>query len=218
MLPEISQIMLILAVSLSFLPQIIYWWKQLAENKSYMVISIFWTINGILYLPDIFQWKWYVPITDQVTLFYNLFDAPLICLIFYYAFEKRIFLFLIASFFMFESIIIVWKGFNMDANTINIGVGCLLCLILNIWGISRYLKKVKHSDGETVLAFVFAGFIFYYGLCVDIVLLSKYLNLSGKQRNYILLINYTSIFLATILISFGFWKYARPSYDNQQIA
>ena len=217
-LTKIGQLMLILSVFLSFLPLIIYWCKRLAENKSYMVISIFWMINGILYLPDIFNWAWYVPITDHITLYYNLFDAPIICLIFYYAFNKRLFLYLIVSFLIFEGLVISWKGFNAESNSINIGVGCLLCLIMNMWGINGYLKKVKHTESETVLVYVFAGFIFYYGLCVDIVLLSKYLNLSGTQRNYMLLINYTAIFLATVLISYGFWKYAKPPFDKNAIS
>jgi hypothetical protein len=61
--------------------------------------------------------------------------------------------------------------------------------------------------------FVFAGFIFYYGLCVDIVLISRYLKLNIIQGNAIMLINYIAILVATVLISFGFFKYAHPSND-----
>jgi len=212
-LPGLTQLILLLAVPLSFLPLIIYWCKQLAENKSYMVISIFWMINGILYLPDIFHWNWYEPVTLRIILFYNLIDAPIICIIFYYAFEKKIFLQLIPAFMVFEAGVIAWKGFNMHSNNIIIGVGSLLCLILNIWGISKYLKKVKHAAEDTVLVFVFAGFIFYYGLCVDIVLISRYLKLNIIQGDAIMLINYIAILVATVLISFAFFKYAHPSKD-----
>jgi hypothetical protein len=109
--------------------------------------------------------------------------------------------------------VISWKGFNIDSNNIIIGVGCLLCLCLNIWGIIRYVKKVKHTAEETVLIFVFAGFIFYYGLCVDIVLISRYLKLTLIQGDSIMLINYIAILVATVLISFGLFKYAHPSKD-----
>jgi hypothetical protein len=200
-----------MSVILSFVPLVIYWWKRLAENKAYMVIAIFWMLNGLLYLPDIFHWNWYEPVTFRILLLYNLIDAPLICLIFYYAFEKKIFLQLILAFIVFEVGVISWKGFNIDSNNIIIAVGCLLCLVLNIWGIIKYLKKVKHTDNETVLVFVFAGFIFYYGLCVDILLISRFLKLTFIQGDSIMLINYIAIFLATVLISFGFWKYASPS-------
>lgn len=200
-----------MSVILSFVPLVIYWWKRLAENKAYMVIAIFWMLNGLLYLPDIFHWNWYEPVTFRILLLYNLIDAPLICLIFYYAFEKKIFLQLILAFIAFEVGVISWKGFNIDSNNIIIAVGCLLCLVLNIWGIIKYLKKVKHTDNETVLVFVFAGFIFYYGLCVDILLISRFLKLTFIQGDSIMLINYIAIFLATVLISFGFWKYASPS-------
>jgi len=212
-LPGITQMILLMAVTLSFLPLIIYWWKRLAENKAYMVVAIFWMLNGILYLPDIFHWNWYEPITFRILLLYNLIDAPIICLIFYYAFEKKIFLHLILYYIVFEALVISWKGFNIDSNNIIIGVGCLLCLCLNIWGIIRYVKKVKHTAEETVLIFVFAGFIFYYGLCVDIVLISRYLKLTLIQGDSIMLINYIAILVATVLISFGLFKYAHPSKD-----
>jgi hypothetical protein len=212
-LTAITKLTLLLAVSLSFLPLIIYWWKRLAENKAYMVISIFWMLNGILYLPDIFHWNWFEPVTLRILLLYNLIDAPIICLIFYYAFGKKIFLHLILAFIAFEAVIITWKGFNLDSNNIIIAVGCLLCLLLNIWGIINHLKKVKHTEEESVLIFVFAGFIFYYGLCVDIVLISRYLKLTLIQGDSIMLINYVAILVATILISFGLFKYATPSKD-----
>jgi hypothetical protein len=202
-----------MAVPLSFVPLLIYWWKRLAENKAYMVICIFWMINGILYLPDIFHCNWYEPVTLRILFLYNLVDAPIICLIFYYVFEKRIFLNLILSFIAFEAAIIGWKGFNMVSNNIIIAIGSLLCLILNIWGISKYLKKVKHTDEDIVLVFVFAGFIFYYGLIVDIVLISRYLKLTFIQGDAVMLINYIAILVATVLISFGLFKYANPSKD-----
>ena len=212
-LTAITQFILFLAVPLSFLPLIIYLWKRLAENKAYMVISIYWMINGILYLPDIFHCNWYEPVTFRILLLYNLIDAPIVCLIFYYAFERKIFLRLILSFIAFEAVVIIWKGFNVESNNIIIAIGSLLCLILNIWGISKYFKKVKHTDEETVLIFVFAGFIFYYGLIVDIVLVSRWLKLTFMQGDSIMLINYVAILVATVLISFGLIKYASPSND-----
>ena len=79
-----------------------------------MVISIFWMINGIIYAPEIFNWQWYVPVDEEITLYYNLMDAPLILLVFYYAFEKKIFLYITLSFIAFEAIVISLTGFNHD--------------------------------------------------------------------------------------------------------
>jgi hypothetical protein len=212
-LSDMTRLILLLAVPLSFLPLIIYWWKRLAENRAYMVIAIFWMINGILYFPDIFHWNWYEPVTLRILLLYNLIDAPIICLIFYYVFQKRLFLYIILAFVAFEAAIIAWKGFNLQSNNIIIAIGSLLCLGLNIWGISKYLKKVKPTREDSVLIFVFAGFIFYYGLIVDIVLISRYLKLTFTQGDPLMLINYSAILVATVLISFGLIKYASPTDD-----
>lgn len=215
LLPGIIQLMSVLAVVLCFFPLIIYSWKRLVTNKSYMVITIFWTINGILYVPEIFQWQWYRSATDLITLYYNLIDAPLVLLIFYYAFGNKLFLYLIALFAGFETVMIIWKGFNFDSDNIIIGIGSLLGLVMNIWGITKYFKKVEHTDAETVLVFVFAGFIFYYGLFA-VVYQYNYLRDSGAQKPYVQLINYSAVCLATGLISFGFWKFAHTEYLEER--
>ena len=204
----------IIAVTLSFVPLVLYWWKKLAPDKSYFAISIFWTINGILYAPEIFHWNWYQAVTNQITLFYNLVDAPLIILIFYSVFRKKFFLFLLMAFIMFEGLMIAWKGFNFDSNNIIIGVGSLICLILNIWGISKYFMKMQHTDTENVLVFVYAGFIFYYGLFA-VVYNYNYLRISGPELPYVIFVNYLAICLATSLISYGFWKYAYTNYKDE---
>ena len=214
LLPGINQLLSILAVSLSFLPLILYWWKKLAVDKAYMVISIFWTINGILYTPEIFHWDWYLVATNQITLFYNLIDAPMIFLIFYYIFRKKIFLILIPVFVLFETIMIAWKGFNFDSNNYIIGLGSLICLILNIWGLSKYFMKVEHTERENALVFVYAGFIFYYGLFA-VIFNYNYLQTSGPQKPYVEFVNYSAICLANLLISFGFWKYAHTEYQDE---
>jgi hypothetical protein len=180
-----------------------------------MVISIFWTINGILYIPEIFHWQWYYAVTDQITLYYNLIDGPLIFLTFYYAFGNKFFLILIPVFALFETIMIAWKGFNFASNNVIIGIGSLICLIMNVWGISKYFKKVEHTDAETALVFIFAGFIFYYGLFA-VVYRYSYILESVKEKPYIQVINYLSICLCTGLISYGLWKYAHTEYLEER--
>jgi hypothetical protein len=214
LLPGINLLMSILAVSLSFLPLILYLWKRLAADKTYTVICIFWTINGILYIPEIFHWDWYKEATDQITLYYNLIDAPLIFLVFYYAFRKKIFLYLIYAFVVFEAVMIAWKGHNFVSNNVIIGLGSLICLILNFWGTSKYFMKIEHTDPENVQVFVFAGFIFYYGLFA-VVYYYNYLRKSGPELPYVWFINWISICIANMLISYGFWKYAHTEYRDE---
>jgi hypothetical protein len=211
----IIQVMGIVAVIFSFLPLILYLFNGLAENKSYMVISIFWMINAIIYAPEIFHWQWYVPVDEQITLYYNLIDAPLILLIFYYAFEKKVFLFIILSFIFFEAVVIFLTGFNMTSNDIIIGVGSLLCLGLNIWGINKYFRQLNYTATEKAFLFIFAGFIFYYGLCVDLIYIFKFFHFNTGQKKYGVLINYTTMVLSTGLISYGLGKFAHPEYKKE---
>jgi len=213
-LAAIVHVLGILALFFSFLPLILYWFKGLAENKAYMVISIFWMINAIIYAPEIFHWQWYVAVDEQITKYYNLFDAPLILLIFYYAFEKKIFLFMILSFAVFEAIVIMFTGFNMTANDIIIGVGSLLCLGLNLWGINKFFRQINHTASEKSYMFIFAGFIFYYGLCVDLIYIFKFFHFSSSEKLYQALINFTAMILSTGLISYGFYTYDRTEYSN----
>jgi hypothetical protein len=205
-----------LAVFFSFLPLILYWIKGLAENKAFMVIAIFWMINGIIYAPEIFHWQWYVPVDEQITLYYNLTDAPLILLIFYYAFEKKIFLHIILIFIAFEALVITITGFNLASNDIIVGADCLLCLILNVWGMNKYFKQINHTAIEKAYLFIFAGFIFYYGLCIDLIYLFKFFHFSPAQKQYEALINYTAMVIATGLISYAFYKFAPPSYNQRE--
>jgi hypothetical protein len=213
-LSGIVHVLGITALFFSFLPLIIYWYKGLAENKAYMVISIFWMINAIIYAPEIFHWQWYVAVDEEITKYYNLFDAPLILLVFYYAFEKKIFLFMILSFIAFEAIVIILTGFNMTSNDIIIGIGSLLCLGLNLWGINKYFRQINHTASEKAYMFIFAGFIFYYGLCVDLIYIFKFFHFSRAQKQYQNLINFTAMILSTGLISYAFSKYAGPDYDK----
>jgi hypothetical protein len=215
-LSEIVHVLGIMALFFSFLPLILYWYKGLAENKAYMVISIFWMINAIIYAPEIFHWQWYVAVDEQITKYYNLFDAPLILLIFYYAFEKKIFLFMILSFIVFEAAVITFTGFNMTSNDIIIGAGSLLCLGLNLWGINKFFRQINHSASEKAYMFIFAGFIFYYGLCVDLIYIFKFFNFNRGQKQYQALINFMAMILSTGLISYGFCTYAPSEYNQAQ--
>ena len=183
-----------------------------------MVISIFWMINAIIYAPDIFHWQWYIPVDEQITLYYNLFDAPLILLIFYYTFEKNIFLYFILAFAIFEAIVIFLTGFNLRSNDIIIGVGSLLCLGVNIWGINKYFRKINHTDTEKAYLCIFAGFIFYYGICVDLIFIFNFFHFSRGQKIYQNLINYAAMVFSTGLICYGFYKYGPvQSKENENV-
>ncbi|HEY4967985.1 MAG TPA: hypothetical protein VII28_16375 [Puia sp.] len=216
MLPVLNLLISILAVSLCFIPLGLYLWKRLAPDKPFLIISLFWMVNGFMYSPDIFTFSWYDRnLSNQVLLFYNLIDAPLIILFFYYAFKKKFFLKLLIAFIVFEIIMTLWKGFNDDSDNIIIGVGTFICLIMNIWGISQYFRNMEHSTRENILVFVNAGFIFYYGL-FPVTFYFNYIRFSQATLPYITFINFFSICMATGLISFGIWKYAETQYREER--
>jgi hypothetical protein len=214
LLQVLNQLLSIFVVLLAFLPMILFWWKKLSSEKAYLVISIYWAVNGILYIPEIFHWAWYQAASNQITLYYNLIDPPLILLVFYYIFRKKLFLFLLGGFALFEVTMVALKGFNFDSNNYIIGLGSFISLVLNIWGISRYFLSMEHKEKENVLVYVYAGYIFYYGLFA-VVFNFNYLHVSGPELPYVIFINYTAICLATSLISYGFWKYAHTEYQDK---
>ncbi|HEY4154535.1 MAG TPA: hypothetical protein VGM24_03890 [Puia sp.] len=207
LLPVLNLLISILAIGLCFIPMVLFWLKRLTPDKSYFFIALFWLINGITYTPEIFRWEWYRTVSNDITLGYNLIDTPLILLIFYFAFRKKIFQQLLIGFIFFEIVMIVWKGYNFGSNTPIIGLGSLISLILNIWGISVFFQKMRHTAFENVMAFVNAGFIFYYGL-FTVIYIFNYLNFSKVTLPYVTFINYLSITIATALISYGYQRHA----------
>lgn len=207
LLPVLNLLISIIAIGLCFVPMVLFWLKRLAPDKSYFFIALFWLINGVTYTPEIFHWQWYRAVSNDITLLYNLIDTPLILLIFYFSFKKKIFQWLFCGFILFEVFMIMWKGYNFDSNTPIIGLGSLISLILNIWGISMFFQKMQHSAFENVLAFVNAGFIFYYGL-FTVIYIFNYINFSKVTLPYVTFINYLSITIATGLISYGYWRHA----------
>ena len=207
LLPVLNLLISIIAIGLCFVPMVLFWLKRLAPDRSYFLIALFWLINGITYTPEIFRWEWYRIVSNDITLVYNLLDTPLILLIFYCAFRKAFFKYLLYAFILFEILMILWKGYNFDSNTPIIGLGSLISLILNIWGISVFFQKMQHSAFENVMAFVNAGFIFYYGL-FTVIYIFNYINFSMVTLPYVTFINYLSITIATGLISYGYWRHA----------
>ena len=215
-LTVLNLILSIIAIGLCFVPMAIFWLKRLAPDRSYFFIALFWLINGITYTPEIFQWEWYRRMSNDITLLYNLIDTPLMLLIFYFAFKKKIFLRLLYGFLLFEAVMIGWKGYNFDSNTPIIGLGSLISLVLNIWGISIFFQKMQHSPFQNAMAFVNAGFIFYYGL-FSVVYIFNYINFSRVTLPYVTLINYISIAIATGLISYGYWRHAVSPWKEANI-
>ena len=104
---------------------------------------------------------------------------------------------------------VLWKGYNFDSSAIIIGAGGLLILIFSIRGVAEFFQKIEHSSFETTMGFIYAAFIFEYGLSI-VIFISNYLNFKKETVDVNLFVYYLSVISATILTSFGLWRYARP--------
>ena len=215
LLPVLSTLINIFMVLLCYLPAAIYLIRRLAPDKTYFILALFWLMNGIQYTPDIFAWSWFTQkIDNQIILFYNLLEAPMILLIFWFAYRTKSLLYLLQGMVVFEIGMLIWKGHNFTSSVPIVAVGSLIGLSLNIWAISAYFRKMKHDSFETTMAFANAGFIFYYGLSA-VTLFFNYLNYSVDTLPYVRFINAVSIIMATGVTVTGLWRYARSPLQEE---
>jgi hypothetical protein len=216
MINGVNHIFSLLALILSFLPALLFWTKKLAPDKTYLLIAIFWATNGIENAPTYFQWHWYEVLVNQIIIYVNLLDAPLILLIFYFNFRKKIFLNILYGFIILEAVVIAWKGFNIGSINMLAVFGGLTILPVNGWFIYQYIKNINHSARDNVMVFACIGFIFYYCLFFEITFVYGYLKSAYSPIQfelfspYGLFVCYIAIFLSTLLVSYGLWKYALP--------
>ena len=102
----------------------------------------------------------------------------------------------------------MWKGNNFDSSTIINGWGIVILFTYSLVNLTVYFQKIEHSSFENAMGFAFAGFIFYDGLWV-VIYIFNYLNFRKETIPENQFLNYLSIILATMLTSFGLWRYAR---------
>ena len=201
-----------IAILLSFSPLLLLWIKKLNKEKAYTLIAIYWLINGSTNLPEWMGQADNLSLINNITLIYNLIDAPLVMLILYFSttgYRKKLLLSLLILYVIFEFVAVLLKGHNFDSSTMIIGVGGLIILIFSIWGVADFFQKIEHTSFETTMGFVYAAFIFEYSLAI-VTFISNYMNFKKETVDVNLFVYYLSVISATILTSFGLWRYARP--------
>ncbi|MBS1597790.1 MAG: hypothetical protein JST75_06175 [Bacteroidetes bacterium] len=206
-----------IAILFSFSPLLLLWIKKLSKEKAYTLIAIYWLLNGSTNLPEWMGQANNFSLLNEITLIYNLIDAPLVLLILYFSssgFKKTMLLYLLISYIIFECIMIFWKGFNFDSSAIIIGVGGSIILIFSVWGVADFFQKIEHSSFETTMGFIYAAFIFEYSLSI-VTFISNYLNFKKETVDVNLFVYYLSVISATLLTSFGLWRYARPKMAEE---
>jgi len=200
-----------LAILLCFVPFLLIWIKKLKEEKAYLFIAIYWLANGLMNLPGWIGLSNNKMLLHHITLVYNLLDAPMLLLVFLFSTNgnnRKIVRYTLFSFIVFEAIMTAWKGYSLTASTVIIGVGTFLAITFSIMGVMDYIQKIEHTPFENTMVFVYASFLFAYGIFVIIYFFS-YLTTASKTENIDnFIIYYISLFLSTFLTCFGFWQYA----------
>jgi uncharacterized membrane protein HdeD (DUF308 family) len=204
------------SIVLCFIPVLLFLMKKMSPVRTYLCISLFWLINGILNIPDCFGIEENRALSNNITLIYNLLETPLALLIFYFASDgnkKKFLSYLLPAFILFEIVALFWKGYNWDSSLYIIGAGICLGLMYSVWGISEYFSKVRHDVFESTMGYVYAGFIFYYGLYLVIFYFS-YVNYEKATVPYNLFVYNLSIVCAAGLISYGFWLNSKRRHSS----
>jgi hypothetical protein len=213
--PYISNI----AIALCFVPLLLLLWKRMSREKAYLFVAIYWLANGLMNLPYWLGQASNNKLQTEVVLLYNLLDAPLALLVFYFSstgIKKKILLYLLISFILFELVILFWKGNNFTSSTIIIGGSTLIALTFSLAGITQYFNKIEHSYFDNTMGFVYAGFLFNYGPFIVIYIFS-YLQIVSNDtiREANLFLYFLSLFSATFLTSIGLWRYAKPNFKER---
>ena len=200
----------LIAIILCFIPFGLLFWKRMNKEKVFLLVCIYWSITGLINMPQ------YLPtayksakLEENITLIDNMLDTPLMILIFYYTsegFMKNLLRWFLLGFVVFEAIMIFWKGHNYDSNTVIIGVGTILTFGYSLWRLAQYFQKMEHNDLENTIVFVYASYVFYFGIFL-IIWVFNYLNFRKETVSENLFLYYLSIILATLVTSIGFWRY-----------
>jgi len=206
-----------LAIAFCFVPLVLLLWKKMSREKAYLFVAIYWLANGLLNVPNWLGQAENSKLQSQITLLYNLLDAPLALLVFYFSalgVKKKVLLYLLVLFVFFELAIVFWKGNNLSSSTIILGVSTLVALIFTLTGITQYFNKIEHTYFDNTMGFVYAGFLFNYGPFIVIYIFSYLRIESDAIRAESFFLYYLSLLAATILTSIGLWRYARPKYKE----
>jgi hypothetical protein len=217
MQPIISNI----AIASCYLPILMIVWKNLRYEKSFIIIAIYWLFSGLINLSNWVSFLQNSAWQNQITLIYNLIDGPLILLFFYFSAKeskRKIILYTIILFILFEMGTIIITGYNLKSSIIIIGFDAFIALTLCITNITAYLSKLDHSPYENALVFINSSILFDYGVFI-IIYFFGYLGFASTktEKNEVFLIYYIGLFLSSLLSCYGLWRYTKkpaPMYEK----
>ncbi|HSZ85748.1 MAG TPA: hypothetical protein VK787_06940 [Puia sp.] len=213
-----------IAIASCYLPVLMIVWKNLRYEKSLIAIAIYWLFSGLINLHSWVSFLQNSAWQNQITLIYNLLDGPLILLFFFFSAnnsKRKMILYTIISFILFEIATIIITGYNLKSSTIIIGFDTFIALTLCITNITAYLSKLDHSSCENALVFINSSILFSYGVFIIIYFFS-YLGFASTktEKNEVFLIYYISLFLSSLLTCYGLWRYTKkpsPMYERSHL-
>ena len=200
----------IISILVCFLPIIVVSVKRLWKERLYLLIALYWLLNGLINIADLFNFRFDPKVDGYITLVANYLDVPIVLLIFYMASEglyRKVVKITLFSFIGFELIITLIKGFNFEAVTIILGASLVIIIGFSIAGIVTYFTRMQHTLREEVMVFVYSSFLFFYGSFI-IVYVFSYIIVNGNDSDNFF-IYYLELLLASLPVTYGFLKFAR---------
>jgi hypothetical protein len=205
-----------ISIALCFVPLLLLWFKKLQYEKAYLFTAIYWLANGLMNLPGWIGQSGNKALLNQVTLLYNILDAPMVLLVFLFSVpqgKRKPIFYTLCGFIFFEIVMVAWKGYNLSSSIVIIGVGTFMAITFSVISVMEYLQKIEHTSFENTMVFVYASFLFAYGIFIVIYLFS-YLKIVESSSKDNFLIYYTSLLLSTLLTCLGLWRYAGKPEPN----
>jgi hypothetical protein len=199
----------IISILLCFIPIIVLVLKQMWRERLYLLIALYWLLNGLINIATLFNFKIDRRVDDFITLTANYLDVPMVLLIFYLASRglyRKVIKYTLLSFIVFELIVTFIKGFNYDAITIILGVSLVVIISFSIAGIVAYLTRIQHSPQEEIMVFVYSSFLFFYGTFIIVYVFSYIIVNQNDSDNF--LIYYLELLLASLPVTYAFLKFA----------
>ena len=198
------------AIICCFIPLLIIVYRKLQNEKAYLFTALYWLLNGLLNTPTLLGFGTNHALNLELTLLYNLLDAPVVLLVFMFSttgVNRKIIRWTLLAFLLFEASMIAWKGYNMTSSTIIIGAGTFFAIAFSIMKVMEYLQKMEHNSQENSMVFVYGSFLFDYGIFIVIYLFS-YLGVGKNNFEDTFMIYYISMLISTLLSSLGLWMFA----------
>lgn len=200
------QIISILAITASFIPLGIVFFKKLWRERAFLLIAVYWAISGMVNMID------RIPgvssrALDIITMVYNMLDIPLILLIIYYTTSspslKKFALVTSPSLLIIQLMNFLLKGWNYDSAKYVLAAGLAVVLAAVVWEISLYMQKLEHTRHEKAMVFIHVSLLFAYGTFIIVYIFDYYINTTGSSTEN-LIVYYVSTFIAIMIASVGY--------------